>query len=175
MPDNKAIIGVHDSSCWSEFFLNHPTYIQKWLEDIGPLSFHFVNSQRVHVCLRSGSYHTKVCLGYSFEMQEPTWRVISLTAEQGVFARYFFDDTGCTYYLGTISSYMEIVVFVGNDLAVITIVSRRNRDFAMCITKVLLSRPNGLGWFKPACRYDRAGTRIECTLWCSCFPVNMLS
>ena len=61
----------------------------------------------------------------------------------GCFFQIFFDDTGCTYYLGTISSYMESVVFVGNGLAVVTIVSRRNRDFPMCITKVLLSRPNG--------------------------------
>lgn len=52
----------------------------------------------------------------------------------GCFSQMLFNDTGCTYLWRMISLYMDIVVFGGNYLVVLTIVSRHNRDFVMCIT-----------------------------------------
>lgn len=48
MPDNEAVIQLYDPSCWSEFFLNGLTYMQRWYENIKSLLLYFVNCQSAH-------------------------------------------------------------------------------------------------------------------------------
>ena len=94
----RPLFQLYYPSGWREFFLNGPTYMQSWYEDISSLPLYFLNSQSVHILPIVVIVSPHNDLIRIFLQNAGTHMEGAIYGSRtGCFCKMLFNDVSCTY------------------------------------------------------------------------------